>query len=374
MKLQDLHKYYEEGWLIKQSHPTQPLTIWNYSPATQYEGKWDEVTLRCRGLITDDFTGKIVVQPFSKFFNYEELIGKDLIPERGDYVYVQEKMDGSLGILFYYNGWHMATRGSFTSEQAVRGMEILKRNYPVFDRAWMREYAYLVEIIYPENQIVVDYGKRERVVFLSAVLNEDYRWDPQDDCELHWTMACAIFAGNGIKKSDIVKTEQHFSFSDELYKSLKEKNEANKEGFVLRYFPGNFRMKIKFEEYVRLHRIVTGVSTITIWETLSNGGSFDEILANTPDEFNQWIRATRNELEAAFKKIEDEYHWIFNVILRSAGANERKEFAEFAKRYAHPSILFNMLDEKDYTSIIWKVVRPAYKKPVWAKSDQLGEK
>ena len=97
-------------------------------------------------------------------------------------------------------------------------------------------------------------------------------------------------------------------------------------------------------------------------------------MANTPDEFNQWIRATRNELEAAFKKIEDEYHWIFNVILRSAGANERKEFAEFAKRYAHPSILFNMLDEKDYTSIIWKVVRPAYKKPVWAKSDQLGEK
>lgn len=149
---------------------------------------------------------------------------------------------------------------------------------------------------------------------------------------------------------------------------------VDKEGFVLRYFPGNFRMKIKFEEYVRLHRIVTGVSTITIWETLSSGGSFDEILDNTPDEFNQWIRATRNELAVAFKKIEDEYHWIFNVILRSAGANERKEFAEFAKRYDHPSILFNMLDEKDYRSIIWKAVRPAYKRPVWAKSDQVGEK
>lgn len=374
MKLQDLHKYYEEGWLIKQSHPTQPLTIWNYSPATQYEGKWDEVTLRCRGLITDDITGRIIVQPFSKFFNYEELVAKGQIPEKGDYVYVQEKMDGSLGILFYYNGWHMATRGSFTSDQAIRGMEILKRKYPVFDRVWMQEYAYLVEIIYPENQIVVDYGKRERVVFLSAVLNEDYRWDPQADCELHWTMACSIFAGNGIKKSDIVKTEQHFSFSNELYKSLKEKNEANKEGFVLRYFPGNFRMKIKFEEYVRLHRIVTSVSTITIWETLSSGGSFDEILANTPDEFNQWIRATKNELEVAFKWIEDDYNWIFNVILRSAGANERKEFAEFANRYAHPSILFNMLDEKDYKSIIWKAVKPAYKRPVWSKSDQLSKK
>lgn len=371
MKLSDLHKYHEEGWLIKQSHPTQPLTIWNYSPLTQYEGKWDEVTLRCRGLITDDFTGKIVVQPFQKFFNYEELIGKGKIPERGDYVYVQEKMDGSLGILFYYNGWQMATRGSFTSEQAIRGLEIVKSKY--FLDSWAKEYAYLVEIIYPENQIVVDYGKKDRVVFLSAVLNEDYRWDPCEDTELHWTTACAIFKSNGIKKSDIVNTEQRFNFSDDLYRSLKEKNEENREGYVLRYFPGNFRMKIKFEEYVRLHRIVTGVSTTTVWETLSNNGSFDEILANTPDEFNEWIRATRNDLETAFKKIEDEYVWIFNVILRSAGAKERKEFAEYAKKYKHPSILFNMLDEKDYKSIIWKIVKPEYRKPVWAKSDQLGE-
>jgi len=80
MKLETLHKYHEEGWLIKQSHPTLPLTIWNYSPATQYEGKWDEVTLRCRGLITEDITERILIQPFNKFFNYEELIGKEQIP------------------------------------------------------------------------------------------------------------------------------------------------------------------------------------------------------------------------------------------------------------------------------------------------------
>jgi RNA ligase len=371
MKLETLHKYHEEGWLIKQSHPTLPLTIWNYSPATQYAGKWDEVTLRCRGLITEDITERILIQPFNKFFNYEELIGKEQIPTKGDYVYVQEKMDGSLGILFYYNGWVMATRGSFTSDQAIKGLEIVKSKY--FLDSWMKEYAYLVEIIYPENRIVVDYGKAERVVFLSAVLNEGYRWDPCDDTELHWTTANAIFKANGIKQKDIVKTEQHFNFSEDLYRKLKDLNSENSEGFVLRYQPGNFRMKIKFEEYVRLHRIVTGVSTTTIWETLSTDGSFDEILANTPDEFNNWIRATRDELEKAFKSIEDEYHWIFNVILRSAGAKERKEFAELAKQYKHPSILFNMLDEKDYKSTIWKIVKPAYAKPVWTKSDLLGE-
>ena len=74
----------------------------------------------------------------------------------------------------------MATRWSFTSEQAIRGMEILKRNYPVFDKVWMKEYAYLVEIIYPENRIVVDYGK-EKITLLSVVLNEGYDcWKPTD--------------------------------------------------------------------------------------------------------------------------------------------------------------------------------------------------
>ena len=65
-----LEKYVAEGWLISQVHPTIPLTIYNYSQATQYEAHWDEVTLQCRGLVVDDM-GTIVARPFKKFFNIE---------------------------------------------------------------------------------------------------------------------------------------------------------------------------------------------------------------------------------------------------------------------------------------------------------------
>lgn len=359
MNLETLHKYYEEGWLIKQTHPTLPLTIWNYSQTTQYEGKWDEVTMMCRGLITDNNTGKILIRPFPKFFNYEEVVGKGMIPTKGDYVYIQEKMDGSLGIVFCYEGeWVMATRGSFTSDQAIKGMEILKRNYPVFDKVWMKEYAYLVEIIYPENRIVVDYGK-EKITFLSAVLNESYNWKPTDETELHWTTACSIFAGNGIKKSDIVKTEQHFSFSDELYKSLKERNETNKEGFVLRYFPGNFRMKIKFEEYIRLHKIMTEISTKSVWECLSRGDDIYELLEDVPDEFFDKIDEYVDELTSQYIMLESEYNWIFNKLRY---IEDRAEFAKKAKKFKHPHLLFNMIDGKPYSNTIWKIIKPEYKK------------
>lgn len=42
--LQKLNKYYEDGLLYKQVHPTLPLTIWNYTEKVQYENLWDEIT------------------------------------------------------------------------------------------------------------------------------------------------------------------------------------------------------------------------------------------------------------------------------------------------------------------------------------------
>ena len=359
MNLDTLNRYHEEGLLYKQTHPTLPLTIWNYTEKVQYEGLWDEVTVQCRGLISENTTGTILVRPFKKFFNYEEVVGKDVIPSKGDYVYIQDKMDGSLGILFNYEDeWIMATRGSFTSEQAIKGLEIVKSKY--FLDSWFKEYAYLVEIIYPENRIVVNYGNVEKVTFLSIVLNEGWRWKPTDETELHWSTSTAIFHSLGIKKEDIVKTEQHFNFSDELYKSLKEKNETNKEGFVLRFQPGNFRMKIKFEEYVRLHKVMTNLSTTTVWEVLSNGGTMDNLLKDVPDEFYQKIQEYVFDLVVRHDNISKDYIGYYSDIILKT--QDRKSFAEEAKRYSHPSLLFGLLDGKDISPNIWKIIKPEFRK------------
>jgi len=362
LSLDILNKYYEQGLLYKQVHPILPLTIWNYTEKVQYESLWDDITLQCRGLVTDDTTGTILVRPFKKFFNYEEVVGKDVIPSKGDYVYIQEKMDGSLGILFNYEDqWIMATRGSFVSEQAIKGLEIVKSKY--FLGSWSKEYAYLVEIIYPENRIVVDYGE-EMVTFLSVVLNESWKWNPTDDTELHWTTAKMVLHANGVEEDDVVKTEQHFSFSDELYKSLKEKNETNKEGFVLRFQPGNFRMKIKFEEYVRLHKIMTNLSTTAVWEVLSNGGSMNELLKDVPDEFYNKIKEYEEKLRFQFNLIDTDYKTFFRYIqikVEEYGGS-RGVFASLAKEYSYPSLMFGLLDGKDISPNIWKIIKPEFKK------------
>ena len=105
----------------------------------------------CRGLVLDS-DGNVVAKPFKKFFNLEELTPGQIPNEPFE---VFEKMDGSLGILFNYKGeWILATKGSFISEQAVKGMQILKKYK--YERL-LEGYTYLFEIIYSENRIVCQY-------------------------------------------------------------------------------------------------------------------------------------------------------------------------------------------------------------------------
>jgi RNA ligase len=365
--IRTLNKYVNEGKIERTKHPTLPISIYNYTRETQFKNDWDEITLSMRGTIIDD-KGYVIASSFNKFFNYEEVLDK--IPTKGDYVYVQEKVDGSLGILFHYeNEWHLASKGSFTSEQAKKGMEILRERYKFFDQVFMTHIAYIVEIIYPENRIVVDYGKKERIVFLSA---------SEGGQELHWTTAFSVFIGSGIKKSDIVKCEQHFTFGTELYKSLKEKNIKNKEGFILRFQPDTFRMKIKFDEYVRLHRLLTNFSNVDIWEYLRDGKDINILLDKVPDEFDAWVRKTISDLQYHKYRIEERAGKIHDYF-RYGKHNDRdpeptkKEFAEhleFCKTETSiRSICFSIWDRKKYDHIIWKMLRPKYQKPFWNREE-----
>jgi T4 RnlA family RNA ligase len=334
--LEILERYYNEGWLIKQTHPELPLTIWNYSQSTQYAGAWDEVTLMARGLVTDNKTGEIVARPFKKFFNWEE---NRHTPTKDFEVYA--KMDGSLGILFTYDGgWVFASRGSFISEQALKGMELLGK----YDLDLLSPvYTYLFEIIYPENRIVCHYDY-EDVVMLGCIENGE-----GNEVDIHDEYYSTNF--NVVKKYDGITD----------YTTLKGMIGDNEEGFVIRFSNGE-RIKIKGEEYLRLHRIMTGVSTTSVWDVLANGGNMEEILKNVPDEFYDKIKEVVRDLVLRFDNIKRDYFQYYLDITNKVVSTDRRAFAEEAKRYSHPAILFAMLNGKNIEPIIWKIVKPEWRK------------
>lgn len=359
--LQILNQYLERGLIEKNPHPKLPIDIWNYSRACQYQGGWDDITLSMRGTIIDK-QGNVIASAFKKFFNWEEIKDLNQIPDRSEYVYVQEKLDGSLGILFHYeNEWRLATKGSFVSEQAKRGLEIIKSKFQL--GSFLTEMTYLCEIIYPENRIVVDYKGKEDIIFIGATSQGE---------ELHWTTAKSIFKASGIPEKNIVKTEQYFSFGEDLYDSLKAKNINNKEGFVLRFQPGNFRMKIKFEEYVRLHKLLTSFSNLDIWQSLKEGKDIEkEILDRVPDEFDLWVKNKIKEIRNEFLEIENEAQNLYKTYLESileaqTTKAEYSKWVQSQKKSLQP-ILYSIFDGKDYQKIIWRMIRPEYQKPFWEK-------
>ena len=365
--LKVLNRYINEKKIFKIDHPDLPISIYNYTRNTQYNNDWDEVTMAMRLTIIDD-KGKVIAAPFnSKFFNYEEV--RDKVPVKGDYVYVQEKLDGSLGLLFFYaDKWHLATKRSFNSDIGIRGMEILRNTYTVMDQSFAREFSYAVEIICKESKNVVDYKNKNRVIFLSTSMN---------GTELHWTTALGVFNYNGIKKKDIVKTEQHMSFGESLYNSLKDKNEKNKEGYVLRFQPDTFRMKIKYEEYVRLHSLLTGVSNIDIWKHLKDGRDISELLEEVPDEFDKWVKGIVRDLGYHRYAIMERCGKIHDYF-RYGKYNDREpepskeDFIDHLDNYAkvEPKIRALCLliwDRKSTDRLVWKMIRPKEEKTFWKK-------
>jgi len=341
-----LNDYIENSLIVANKHPEYDIWILNYSPKVQSKRVWDEYTISCRGLVIDA-KGNILARPFQKFMNFEEHDPSEIDMSMDFDIF--EKMDGSLIILFYYHArmeWILASRGSFISEQSIEAKKMIDVN--IYDTL-SKNLTYLFEIIYPENRIVVDYGNTRELVLLAVI-------ETKSGVEITYeAMYCAFSSAFKIVKKYVLKNIKTLD-------DLKILEEDNREGFVVK-FKNNFRVKVKFSEYIRLHGVLTNVSNLTIWEHLMNNYNFDLLLDRVPDEFYDWLKRTTKTLQNNYNEIERLAIKEFLRIYHVNGVTERRAFAMEALKTDYRSILFKLYDKKPYSEIIWKQVRPVYSKP-----------
>ncbi|NQY58525.1 RNA ligase [Cognatishimia sp.] len=350
-----LKKYEENGLVTCKKHNDFPLYIWNYTQKVQHNPEfWDGYTKMCRGLITTT-EGEVIAKPFSKFFNYNDQYLKEYyleVPEDWNNALIQEKVDGSLGILYFWGAIpYIATRGSFHSEQAQIATEwIHEINLSdCLGDLWRNDHTHLFEIIYPDNRIVVDYGDKKELRYLCSV-------DDDDKTTIFDNLPEAISRA---------KTYSLEEFNQKM--ENQPKDGAAEEGFIVTFPEG--RVKYKFDEYVKLHYIFTGLTDYSIWESTKNyflAKSEDQLLEdNVPDEYLYKIGSYRARLIKMFFTVEDYYKQLFQS-LNLDKLPSRKDQAEFIFRSLYhrglkkerSAILFNMLDKKSYESIIWDIIKP----------------
>jgi len=335
------------------------LVLYNYTEHCTFERHWNEFTLAARGIIFEKTTGKLIALPFGKFFNLGEMSETRLENLPKDNYTVTEKMDGSLGIIYNYKGkWRVATRGSLSSEQAKRAEQILTK----YDMSEIpTNFTILAEIIYPENKIVVNYGTEEKLVVLGA-----YDRDKLEELTRTQLEIIRMYSGLPLVKVYNYTIEEMI----ELQKTLPK----DKEGFVVRFNNG-LRVKIKGDEYFRIHKIISNMTPLAFWETMKNGKVNVDYLTELPEEYRNEAEILTMSLELAYAKVGKGIYDEFFEILEKLypGYTNRIEELEDTKdvkrnfgkyiqnnQTTYGNAVFTIIDQNDVAleKIIMRHIRP----------------
>lgn len=310
----------------------------DYGRNKLFETDWTPLELIARGIIFNT-DGEIVARPFNKFFNWGQTVnGKAWQPAASAKpVAILEKVDGSMGTAYWHNDrWAIATRGSFGSEQALRGTEMLSSSMYKFMQPG-QGITPVFEIIYPENRVVVDYGNREALVLLALINNENGH-----PLSFDTTAAFALEHGFDLPRSYETNVESLF----DLVKTLKG---AEQEGFIVRYNDGT-QYKIKGDDYLRLHRLVTNLTVKNVFQSW-----LDDMPIDIPDEFSQEVTTYLATFEAQRELHETNLYILWDQ--SQPYRDERKVFAGFASKYPkYKAMLFKLLDGYDVTFDLRKLV------------------
>jgi RNA ligase len=323
------------GYINVNYHPTEEgLRIICYSQTCNAEKYWNDTTKKCRGLIVDK-DDNIISRPFEKFFNLEEYDDLTVIDGyAADFGWeIYEKLDGSLGILYWIGDTpYIATKGSFTSQQALHATHLLHTKYRHTWSHLLRSKTYLFEIIYPGDLHIVKYNNVDDIFLLAVISTENFFEYP-----------AAVF-------KDLFPVAKKY-YCDNWKEARNIFDGTNREGFVIKFGP--VRVKMKYEEYWRLHYLKSGLSEKMIRKCLADGdmSPIAEALTLCDEEqvifYNDLIKKYTDKYAEIMDRCVEDYRTDFET---------KKDAALYFKTCKYQHILFAMYNGYNPAEMTWKYV------------------
>ncbi len=311
----------EAGWIWSKRVKTADgftYRLFNYSKGCAYDRVWNEVTTVSRGLIVCEETGEVIAASMPKFYNLGETVIPGVVAgvKEGDFEALV-KMDGSCGIGYRLDGrYRWATRGSFTSSQAAVAQTMWDAKYAQFNELLCGEWNHLTlvtEIIHPETRVVCRYDFEDLV--LIAARN---RFTGED---LSYAELTAIGERLGMRVVERIDGAD----VEALVRRAETLND-NEEGFVFRW-PCGYRLKVKGNEYKRLHRLLSGITPRELayaWHDTT----IVEMLRMMPEEFREETEQLMRSLDANTVELARQTDEVY----RGAGeVADQKAFATWVK-------------------------------------------
>ena len=207
--------------------------------------KWSRETIIFRSSLWNS-NGELISAGFPRFPNFGENPEVFPLPANLDGASIIDKRDGSLCIISRYKGQTIVrTRGTVDATQMANGheIELFRSKYPeVFNfTADTANLSYLYEWETPENIICLRHPE-PRLILVGIICHDDYSLTTQDELD-----QLAPMLG--------VERPKRYNF-DSLANLIKEIPEMKGIEGVCLYFNNDQRiLKIKTEEYLKLHRL-----------------------------------------------------------------------------------------------------------------------
>jgi len=302
----------------------------------QIESPFGEpIVQECRGIILDEADHwRIVSRAFSKFFNHGE---GHAAPIDWSTAKVQEKVDGSLCVLYWYrNEWHVATSGSPDASGQVQGSGIsdasLRGSVDTFASYFWRTFhdcglrlpsstsrdrCFFFELTGPINRVVVVHDAPSLTLLGARRLTDQQEIDIERAADL---------LGGAPK----VVREYPLQSFDDIARSFESISPLSQEGYVVvdhRFH----RVKVKHPGYVALHHMKGGLSQKAFVE-IARSGETSEVLSTFP-EFAPTLEEAIRRFNGLVASVAADYE-------RLAGIPEQKAFALEAVKTRCSAALF----------------------------------
>jgi hypothetical protein len=256
------------GYISRTKHPELNIYILNYTDLATREWRWTDGTKICRGLIVDA-NYNVINRSYYKFFDIEQIESSgcddDWKLHSKERYKIAHKKDGFLGVMYIEaetsdvichqeklpsSKMAIATRGSFTSDMAVRATKILREKYASVN--WDTRYSYNFEIIYPNGILTIHYGI-EDVVLHGIFDNETGKEIWLEDFKDY-----EYFKSMGLAMEHPVEEDECFKGIEDFYTKFQYNDD---EGYVISFESG-YKIKVKFEEYKKLAYIKRSLDTL----------------------------------------------------------------------------------------------------------------
>lgn len=293
--------------------------------------KYHPIVRECRGLVLEKTTWDVKACSFRRFYNYGEQPDVDAKFDWDNSTF-DEKCDGSLIILYYYDGkWRANTRGSFGKgdiSSLVPGLTweqcfLSTINVDALE-GLDKTNSYVFELMSALNKVVV-HNEKTHSKLLGIFDNLDSNREILDQNYLNTV-------------SEILEVERPKRYSFSHLPSLLEYlalQPYSFEGIVA--FDGNNRLKIKNPLYVAVHHLKGNQNE----KISSRKNMIPFIVKGEGDELAVYFKElepTIRQLEQSYKQAQAEVSDLWDKFSK---VEDQKDFALSIKHSKWCSVLFN---------------------------------